>query len=95
VITYEDVKLSDEVVKCLCQPNRLLIIDCLHQHTELTVTDLCAHMALDQGLISHHLRVLTKIRVLDARKNGKFTHYSVNYIRLAQIRSALIDLVRN
>jgi DNA-binding transcriptional ArsR family regulator len=49
-------------------------------------------MELDQGLVSHHLRILTKIGLLDVRKNGKFMHYSLNYKRLAQVRSAVSDL---
>jgi len=92
LLTYEKVKATYEVFNNLQQPNRILILQVLHKHTECTVTELCAHMELDQGLVSHHLRILTKIGLLDVRKNGKFMHYSLNYKRLAQVRSVVSDL---
>jgi ArsR family transcriptional regulator len=92
MLNYEDVKNTFEVLNSLDQPNRLRIIELLHKHTELTVTDLCAHMALDQGLVSHHLRILTKIQVIEMRKNGKYTHYSLNYMRWVLVKSVVNDL---
>lgn len=92
MLNYEDVKNTFEVLNSLDQPNRLRIIELLHKHTELTVTDLCTHMALDQGLVSHHLRILTKIQVIEMRKNGKYTHYSLNYMRWVLVKSVANDL---
>ena len=92
LLTYEKVKSTFEVFNSLQQPNRIKILELLHKHTECTVTELCAHMELDQGLVSHHLRILTKIGLLDVRKNGKYMHYSLNYKRLAQVKSVVSDL---
>jgi len=92
MLNHEDVKNTFEVLNSLDQSNRLRIIELLHKHTELTVTELCAHMALDQGLVSHHLRILTKIQVIEQRKNGKYTHYSLNYKRWVQVKSVVNDL---
>jgi ArsR family transcriptional regulator len=91
-LTYEKVKAAYEIFNNLQQPNRLKIIEVLHRNTECTVGELCEHMQLDQGLVSHHLRILTKIGLLDVRKNGKYTHYSINYMRLAQVRTVISDL---
>lgn len=91
-LTYEKVKAAYEIFNNLHQPNRLKIIEVLHRNTECTVGELCEHMQLDQGLVSHHLRILTKIGLLDVRKNGKYTHYSINYMRLAQVRTVISDL---
>lgn len=92
VLTYENVKAVHEVFNSLAQPNRLRIIELLHRYTELTVGELCEHIQLDQGLVSHHLRVLAKTGIVELRKNGKYAHYSINYIRLAQVRSVAGDL---
>lgn len=80
------------MLNSLSQPNRLRIIELLHKHAELSVTDLCELMQLDQGLVSHHLKILTKIRLLELRKQGKYTHYSLNYMRWALLKSVVNDL---
>lgn len=93
MLTYEDVKNAHEVLRNLQQYNRLRIIELLQKHAVLNVTDLCEKLALDQGLVSHHLRILTEIKILEQRKNGKYTDYSLNYMRLAQVRSIINDLL--
>lgn len=93
MLTYEDVKNAHEVLRNLQQANRLRIIELLQKHAVLNVTDLCVQLHLDQGLVSHHLRILTEIKILEVRKNGKYTHYSLNYKRLAQVRSIVNDLI--
>ncbi len=95
MLTYEDVKNAHEVLRNLQQANRLRIIELLQKHAVLNVTDLCEQLQLDQGLVSHHLRILTEIKILEVRKNGKYTHYSLNYKRLAQVRSILYDIINS
>jgi DNA-binding transcriptional ArsR family regulator len=92
MLTYEDVKAVHEIFNGLAQPNRLKIINTLHQYTELTVGNLCEYLQLDQGLVSHHLRILTNIGIVELRKNGKYAHYSINYVKLALVRSLAKDL---
>lgn len=93
MLTYEDVKNAHDVLRNLQQSNRLRIIELLQKHAILNVTDLCGQLQLDQGLVSHHLRILTEIKILEVRKNGKYAHYSLNYKRLAQVRSIVNDLI--
>ncbi|MFN3529807.1 MAG: ArsR/SmtB family transcription factor [Bacteroidia bacterium] len=92
MLTSENVKSIYELLCSLAQPNRMRILEILHKHTELNVADLCGIIQLDQGLVSHHLRVLTQCKLLEMRKSGKNTFYSINYIRWAQVRSAVGDL---
>lgn len=92
MLTNENVKAIYELLNSLSQPNRMRILDLLHEHIELNVADLCGLIKLDQGLVSHHLRILTQGGLLEVRKVGKYTFYSINYKRWAQLRSVVGDL---
>ena len=57
--------------------HRLKMIDLLLER-EMGVTALCAHFAMKQPSVSHHLAVLKKGEIVKTRRRGKEILYSVN-----------------
>ena len=63
--------------KALCDPNRLMIVDML------SCGELCACVILEkfnitQPTFSHHMKILCDCGLVNGRKEGKWTYYSLN-----------------
>lgn len=65
-----------ELFAALSDPTRVRIVGLL-AHVELCVGDLCLVLGMSQPAVSHHLRVLRTLRLVDARKEGKHVFYSL------------------
>ena len=59
-----------ELFKALSDPTRVRIVGLL-AHTELCVGDLCLVLGMSQPAVSHHLRLLRTLRIVETRKDGK------------------------
>jgi len=63
--------------KALSDPNRLMIVDML------SCGELCACVILEkfqitQPTLSHHMKILCECNLVNGRKEGKWTYYSLN-----------------
>lgn len=66
-----------EIFKALSDKNRLLIIDML-SCGELCACDIMEGLELTQPTISHHMKILQHAGLINSKKNGKWTIYSLN-----------------
>jgi ArsR family transcriptional regulator, arsenate/arsenite/antimonite-responsive transcriptional repressor len=64
-----------EVLKALADPNRLRILNLLHERT-LCVCDLENILDLNQSNLSRHLARLRNAGIVTAQKRALFTYYS-------------------
>lgn len=74
------------VFKAMSDENRLKILELLHER-EYNASELLAEMDFGQSTLSHHMRLLLSAGVVQARKNGKWTYYSLRkkaYEEMAQ-----------
>lgn len=69
--------------------NRLRIITLLLEVPELHVTELEEKLALDQALVSHHLKVLYRSKLIQSRRVGKYSYYSINQQKMLGLITAL------
>lgn len=65
-----------ELFGALSDPTRVRIVGLL-AHMELCVGDLCLVLGMSQPAVSHHLRLLRTLRIVEARKEGKHVFYSL------------------
>ena len=74
-----DINLNPLVkaLKALSEENRLKII-CLLKKSEKCVCKIGEFLNLPHNLICHHLKKLTKIKILISTKKGNFTYYKIN-----------------
>ena len=68
--------------------NRVQIIEML------TGGELCACKILDafnitQPTLSHHMKILTECNLVNARKEGKWTYYSINCKKFSDFKSVV------
>jgi len=64
-------------LKTISEANRLRIICLLREHSELCVCEIQAFLQLSQNLVSHHLKVLSAVGLLESRKDGLNVYYSI------------------
>ncbi|KPU26320.1 ArsR family transcriptional regulator [Caloranaerobacter sp. TR13] len=66
-----------EIFKALSDKNRLLIIEML-SCGELCACDIMERLNLTQPTISHHMKILGHVKLINSRKDGKWTLYKLN-----------------
>ena len=71
---YEKVS---RVFKAFCDENRLQILDML-QDGEMCACHLLDEMEISQSTLSHHMKILCDSGIVKGRKEGKWTHYSID-----------------
>jgi len=65
------------VFKAFCDESRLRILELL-QNGEKCVCILIEKLPIGQSTISHHLKILVDSGVVEYRKDGKWTYYSLS-----------------
>ena len=65
------------VLKAMSDENRLRILDLLRER-EYNASELLDEMDFGQSTLSHHMRILLQAGAVKARKNGKWTYYSLS-----------------
>jgi len=73
----KDFKTSAKVFKALCDANRLKILHILSDGEQCACKLLDA-LHIGQSTLSHHMKILCDSGIVKGRKDGKWTHYSVD-----------------
>lgn len=68
---------TSRLFKALGDPNRLCILDILMRE-EKCACELLAGLEIGQSTLSHHMKILAEAGLVNCRKVGKWTHYSLN-----------------
>ena len=76
------------ICRALGDENRLQIIKML------TGGELCACKILDafnitQPTLSHHMKILAECNLINSRKEGKWTYYSINRKTISEFKSSV------
>ncbi|HBQ86299.1 MAG TPA: transcriptional regulator [Syntrophomonas sp.] len=73
-INYED---NAKIIKALSDPNRLKIIDIL-SCGEKCACNLLEDFDFTQPTLSHHMKILAECGIVQTRKEGLWSYYSLN-----------------
>ncbi|NLK93539.1 MAG: winged helix-turn-helix transcriptional regulator [Bacteroidales bacterium] len=65
------------ICKALSDPNRLRIVQMLSDG-EKCACKLLEEFEVTQPTLSHHMRILCECRLVDVRKEGKWSYYTLN-----------------
>jgi len=84
-------KNNAALFKALSEPNRLMIIDML------SCGELCACVILEkfnitQPTLSHHMKTLCGCGLVESRKEGKWTYYSLNMNAVENFKAFLNEV---
>ena len=76
MLTVEKAQRLSEFLGFLADPNRLRILSILAAQ-EMCVGDLAALLEMNESAVSHQLRTLRAIRLVNFRKQGRHVFYSL------------------
>lgn len=81
------VKLEDAASKLrsIAHPMRIAIISLLEDRPKMNVTEIYEHLKIEQASASHHLNILKNKGILQSRRDGKNTYYSLKQQSVAQV----------
>ena len=82
---------SARVFKAFCDENRLMILEML-QDGEKCACVLLEKMKIVQSTLSHHMKILVDSGIVAARKEGKWTYYSISSEGVDIAKDLLIKL---
>jgi len=77
------------VLKTIAHPIRLAILQLLHQHERLSVSEICDRIKTEQSVTSHHLSNMKIMGILSASREGKNVYYSLKENSVVDIISLL------
>ena len=80
-------------LRALASRSRLEILRVLAAEETMTVTELREHVRISQPLLSWHLSILRRAGLVDAAKDGRQVHYTVNRAGFRQVAQGLEDLL--
>lgn len=82
------------VFKALCDPNRLKILDIL-KSGEHCACQLLEILNVSQSTLSHHMKILADAHVVEVKKVGKWSHYTLSKEAISTVKKWLDDLQEN
>ena len=90
-LTVEQAGAISPLIKALADPVRLRLLSLVASHAngEACVCDLNDAFDLSQPTISHHLKVLHEVGLLDRDKRGVWVYYRVNAVALRDLGALL------
>ena len=90
MLTADQTSAVAEIFRLLGEPNRLSIVaSCLDG--PLSVGEITSRLALNQSLVSHHLRLLRAARLLKAGRRGKQMFYSIPDCHVREMLTNMIE----
>lgn len=88
-VNYEE---NSKIIKVLSDPNRMKIIDIL-SCGEMCACDILEHFDFTQPTLSHHMKVLIDSDLVECRKDGLWSYYSLNSSNCNKLIIFLMNLV--
>lgn len=90
-LTAEQAEQISPLIKAIGDPVRLRLLSLVASHAdgEACVCDLQDAFELSQPTISHHLKVLHEVGLLDRTKRGVWVYYAVRPEALASVAALL------
>jgi len=75
-------------LKALSDPNRLIIVDYLKEG-ECCACKILEQLQISQPTLSHHMRILCDVDLVNCRKEGKWMHYSLNQEKFLELKELM------
>jgi ArsR family transcriptional regulator, arsenate/arsenite/antimonite-responsive transcriptional repressor len=88
-LPLKDAETAARFFKALADPTRVAIVNRLAAAEESCVCDLNAAFDLSQPTISHHLKVLREVGLVESTRRGTWAYYRLVPEALDALRGAL------
>lgn len=82
-----------QLFKALGDENRLKILERIAAQDEVCACNLLEDLEVSQPTLSHHMKLLRDCGLVDARKEGRWMHYSINKQRFEKALSVIETII--
>lgn len=92
--SFQFLETATEVLRAVAHPHRLLIIEMLFQNREMNVTAVFERLGIEQAVASHHLRIMKDKGIVQVRRDGKNSFYSLtsdDYFEILKVLDKVVD----
>jgi DNA-binding transcriptional ArsR family regulator len=83
-----------ELLNALSDGTRQKILTLFYTNKELCVNDIAINFALSRPTISHHLSLMKRAKLLNARKEGKEVYYSFNRDFVIEFLESMLNILK-
>ncbi len=84
-INPENLEQAAKMLKAMAHPIRILLIDCLQDGKEHSVTEIHKKLEIEQSVTSHHLGILKDKGILSSKRTGKNTYYFLKHYNIRSL----------
>lgn len=86
------VSETAQICKALGDEKRINIIQMLTKG-ELCACNLLEAFNITQPTLSHHMKILSECKLVNSRKTGKWTYYSINNSQFAEFKNYIEKII--
>ena len=90
----ERVSKAWVIAHALAHPLRLRIINYIHSQRTTNVNSIYRTLEIEQSITSQHLRIMRVAGILEARREGKYVYYSIDYPTVIKAEKAIDNFVK-
>mgnify|MGYP003395044511 CR=1 FL=1 len=83
-----------QLLRALSDETRQKIVALFYTNKELCVSDIAENFNLSRPTISHHLNLMKRAKLLNARKEGNGIYYSFNRSHVTKLMESILDSLR-
>ena len=87
-----DYEKTANMFKAFCDTNRLQILSMLVNGEECSC-NLLEELHIGQSTLSHHMKILSDSGLINGRKDGKWTYYTIDAAKLRYAQEVLEQLL--
>lgn len=91
-LLYPELRKIVLTVRSVEHELRKSIIELLWDNEKMTVTQVYVKLRVEQSVASQHLAILRRSGIVQADRDGKYIHYSLNKDRLSEIGQLIEQL---
>jgi ArsR family transcriptional regulator len=74
-----------KTIKALSDGTRVQILQIISKSTSICACKILEELHISQGTLSHHMKVLTELKLVSVEKSGKWCHYSIIRENLCEV----------
>ncbi|MEA5060964.1 Cadmium resistance transcriptional regulatory protein CadC [bioreactor metagenome] len=86
-----DIAKTQKILEILSDLNRIKIIKELSGNKEICACKLLKLVDCKQATLSHHMKLMVNEGIVNARKDGKWVHYSLNKKELRDVFKYIVS----
>ncbi|MBK9458486.1 MAG: helix-turn-helix transcriptional regulator [Chitinophagales bacterium] len=90
---HQELQTSSDLLRAIAHPLRMTILEFIDQKKVINVNKIYNTLKLEQSITSQHLRIMRNADLVEAKRDGKFIYYSLNYDKINHVNKSINSFV--